>query len=92
MLVNQSKKTGYGRKISEIENKITGEHDYDKYVTAQEFDEFTLENFTARLAQVNLASKNDIVSFVKKTDFDNTLKKLTSNKLNYLHKDQMIIH
>ena len=27
------------------------------------------ENFAARLAQANLASKNDITDFVKKTDF-----------------------
>ena len=42
------------------------------------------ENFASRLAQANLASKNDIVASVKKTDFDNKLKHLkkeiTSNK------------
>ena len=40
------------------------------------------ENFTARSTQANLASKNDIVDFVKKTDFDDKLrnvnKKVTS--------------
>ena len=36
----------------------------------------------------NLASKNDIANFVKKTDFDNKLKHVTSNKnkLNELSK------
>ena len=35
---------------------------------------------TARLPQANLASKIDISNFVKKTDFDNKLKNVTSNK------------
>ena len=38
------------------------------------------ENFAARLAQANLASKNDIADFVKKIDFDDKLKNL--NKKN----------
>ena len=33
------------------------------------------ENFTARLAQGNLARKSDIANFVKKPDFDDKLKK-----------------
>ena len=40
----------------------------------------TSENFTARLKQENLASKIDIVKFVKKTDFDNKLRDVTSTK------------
>ena len=47
-------------------------------------NKLTSENFAARLAQVNLTSKNDIVAFVKKRDFDdkpkNLNKKVTSNK------------
>ena len=47
-------------------------------------DNFTSDNFAARLKQANLASKNDITDFVKKTDFDDKLKnlnkKVTSNK------------
>ena len=39
------------------------------------------ENFAARLAQVNLASKSDNVNFRKKTNFDDKLKKL-NNKIN----------
>ena len=38
------------------------------------------ENFAARLKQANLASKNNIANLVKKTDFDNKLKDVTSNK------------
>ena len=32
------------------------------------------ENFGARVAQTNFASKNDIVNFIKKTDFYNKSK------------------
>ena len=48
----------------------------------------TSEKFAARLAQVNLASKNDIAAFVKKINFDDKIKnlnkKVTSNKLKHL--------
>ena len=48
----------------------------------------TSEKFAARLAQANLASKNDIAAFVKKINFDdktkNLNKKVTSNKLKHL--------
>ena len=49
-----------------------------------------LEDFAARLAQANLASKNDIANFVKKTDFNDKLKtknlnkKVTSNKTKHI--------
>ena len=78
----------YNPKISEIENKITTNHDHDKYITTQELNRLTSENFTARLKQANLTSKNDIVNFVKKTSFDEKLKTVTSNKneLNELSK------
>ena len=56
---NLVKKTDYNTKISEIENKITTDHDNDKCITTQEFNELTAESFTARLAQTNVASKND---------------------------------
>ena len=57
----------YNRKISEIENKITTDHSHDKYITIQEFSNLTVEHFNTILAQENLASKNDIAYFVKKT-------------------------
>ena len=62
-----------------LENKITTDHDQDKYITTQEFNKLTSGKFSARLKQANLASKNDIANFVKKTDFDK-LKNVTSNK------------
>ena len=72
---NLVKKTDYSTKI---ENKITADHDHDKCIANQEFKRLTLENFTARLAQVNLASKSDIANFVKKTDLNkNELKELS---------------
>ena len=58
-------KTDYNTKISDIEKKITG-HNHDKYITTQEFNRPTTENFEARLAQANL---------VTKTDFDTDLKR-----------------
>ena len=81
---NLVKKTDYSTKISEIEKKIT-DHDHDIYVTTPEFNKLTAENFAARLAQANLASKSDIANFVKKTpDFYDKLKdlnkKVTSNE------------
>ena len=85
---NLIKKTEYNTKISETENKITTDHDHDKYITTQEFVKLTSENFAAKLAQANLASENDIANFVKKADFDGEFKNLnknvTSNKTKHL--------
>ena len=39
-----------------------------------------MRKFTARLKQANLASKSDIGSCVKKTNFDDKIKNVTSNK------------
>ena len=48
----------------------------------------TAENFAARLAQANIASKSDIANFIKKTNFDDKLKnvnmKITSNKTKHI--------
>ena len=48
----------------------------------------TVENFAARLKQVNLAIKNDTANFVNKKDFDNKLlsfkKRINSNKTKHL--------
>ena len=62
--INLFRKTDYNTKINEIEKKIT-DHNHDKYT--QEFNKLASENFAARLAQANLASKNDIDDFVKKS-------------------------
>ena len=57
-----------------------------KYINTQEFNKLTADNFTARLKQANIASKNDISNFVNKADFDNKLlsfnKKINSKKKN----------
>ena len=60
MLVILSKKADYNTKISEIENKITSDHDHDKHITTQEFNKLTSENITARLKQANLTCNNDL--------------------------------
>ena len=57
---NIAKKADHNTKVSESENKISTNHDHDKYITTEEFNNLTSENFTARLKQTNLASKNDI--------------------------------
>ena len=88
--------------VTAVENKIP---DHSKYVTTPEFNKITAESFTARLAQANLASKNDIANFLKKTDFYDKLKtlnkKFTSNetkhvfdemnKKNYIHLNQVFL-
>ena len=88
--------------VTAVENKIP---EHSKYVTTPEFNKITAESFTARLAQANLASKNDIANFLKKTDFYDKLKtlnkKFTSNetkhvfdemnKKNYRHLNQVFL-
>ena len=60
----------------EVENKI---RDNSKYITPQEFNNFTTGNLAARLRQANL---------VRKTYFDNKViscnRKVSSNKTKYL--------
>ena len=53
--------------------------DHSKYITTPEFNMSTAEIFAARLAKANLASKNDIANFVRKTDLDDKLKNLNKN-------------
>ena len=60
-------------RISEAEIKIP---DNSKYVTTQEFNKLTAENFAARLKQADLGNKSD-----KLTSFD---KRVTSNKTKHL--------
>ena len=59
--------------LTAVKNKIFG---HSKYITTPELNTLTAENFNAKLAQGNLASKNDVANCVKKTDFDDKLKKL----------------
>ena len=72
---NLVKKTDYNTKISETENKITTDHDNDKYIITQEFNKLTAENCAARLEHANLASKSDFANFLKEAD-------LNKNELN----------
>ena len=60
------KKIDYNTKVSEIKKKLTV-HNYGKYVTSPELTKLTVENFAARLNQVNL---------ITKADFDDKLKSL----------------
>ena len=66
-----------------VKSNIT-DHNEAKYISIQEFNKLTSQNFAVRFAQANLASKNDIPAFVKNTYFDDKLnnlnKKVTSNK------------
>ena len=62
------------------------DHVHDKYITTQEFNKLTVENFAARLKQANLASKNDIADFIKQTDFDKKLRNM-SKKLIQINQD-----
>ena len=55
--------------------KVTGHDHNNNYITTQELNKLTLENFPSRLAQANLASKNNVAYFAKNTDFDNEIKK-----------------
>ena len=59
-------------KIYEVENKIP---DNSKYITTQELNKLTAENFAARLKQANLVNKTDIAN--KLTSFN---RRITSNK------------
>ena len=55
-------KADYDTKISEIEKKLNDDHG-NKYITTQEFNRLTAENFAARLKQANLATKAEIADF-----------------------------
>ena len=68
------KKTNYDAKLREIGKKLY-DYNHDKYITTQEFNKLTADNFAARLKQANLATKSDI-DIVKKTNFYEILKNL----------------
>ena len=82
MSVIQSKKIDYDTKVNQIEKKIT-DHSHDKYITTPQFNKLTIENFAARLAQVNLVTKTDyddkMINLHRKTKYllvENQLKTL----------------
>ena len=52
--------------ITQTLKKVTHHDHRNKYITTQEFNKLTAEIFFAvRLAQANLASKNDLAALVK---------------------------
>ena len=61
------------------------------YITNPEFNKSTAKTFKVRLTEVNLVSK-DIDNFVKKTDFNNYLKKYEKEiKLKNKRKHEQIL-
>ena len=56
-------------------------HNHDKYVTTQKFNELRRDDFAAKLKQAKLATKDDIADFIKRTNFDEKLKKITKKIL-----------
>ena len=70
------KKADYDIKIAEIEKKITDHDHSSRYITTQQFNKLTAENFTAKLTQAHLANKADIADLTKEKDFDNKLRNI----------------
>ena len=73
------KKAGCNMKIAEIEKKILY-HNHGKYITTEEFNKLTADNFAPRIAQAKIATKDDIADLAKETNFDNKLINLNKNK------------
>ena len=77
---NLVKEIYYRTRIRGTENKIITDHDLDKNTTTQIFIKLTSKNYTGSLKLTTLAIKNDIAKFVIKTNFDEKLKTINSNK------------
>ena len=73
VLIRQLKKANYNTKIDKIEKEIP---DPDQCIPTQEFNKLTADDFAERLNQVDLASKNNIARFIKKTDFHKIFNKI----------------
>ena len=59
----------YDTKINKIEKKSIDRDHSNKYITTQEFNKLTAENFAPRLVQEKLVSKADITDFIKNDRF-----------------------
>ena len=63
-------------------------------MTTKEFNNLTKGNFAERLKQTKLATKGDIVDFVKETYFDwelmNINSKVTSNKTKHVEAEKKL--
>ena len=75
---NLVKKLDYDTKVNEIEKKVA-DHTHDKYITTTKFNKLTVENFAARLAQVDLVTKT-VVDDIQ-TDLN---RKIVSNKAKHI--------
>ena len=64
--------------------------DHSKYISTLESKRLIAENFTARLKQANLATKDDIADFVKTKSFDDKLKKWNKKVTFYKSKHLLI--
>ena len=64
--------------------------DHSKYISTLESKKLIAENFTARLKQANLATKDDIADFVKTKSFDDKLKKWNKKVTFYKSKHLLI--
>ena len=64
--------------LKKLRKKI--DHNHDKYITTQELNKLAKENCAAILKKAKLATNADIADFVKKTDFDDKLKKKIISK------------
>ena len=62
------KKAYYNTKFNDIEKKITDHDHSNMYITTQEFNKLTTDNFADRLKQAISGSKSDVADFVKKTN------------------------
>ena len=52
------------QKISKIGKNILY-HDHAKYITTQEFNKLTTDNFAARIGQAKITTEDDVTDFVK---------------------------
>ena len=68
LVIEYNTKIDYNTKINEIQKKTT-RHNQAIYIITQEFNKLTSENFPARLAQADLASKTGTADFIKKDRF-----------------------
>ena len=62
ILVIKSKKGTITQQLKKLKN-VTDLDYSNKYITTEEFNKLTSQNFATRLAQANLGSKNGIAAF-----------------------------
>ena len=92
---NVVQKANYIAKIKDVEDKIPDityccsqqNPDHSKYITTPDFNSSAAKKVTATLNLANLATKDDIADFIKKTDFDNKLKNV--NEIVILNKSKI---